>query len=107
MKKARAISPDENLEAHAAMFANRSRSKGYLFAKDRIDDAWLAWLAEDRVKQHRRGQRSAAETQQPGAGSPRDPGERRYAAWAAAAGTTRLMAQASAPTRREEENPWS
>jgi len=107
MEKARAVSPNEDLEAHAAMFANRSRSKGYLFAKDRVDDAWLAWLAEDRVKQHRRGRQDAAETQQPGARSPRDPGERRYAAWAAAAGTTKLTARVSAPARLEGENPWS
>jgi hypothetical protein len=106
MEKARAVSPNEDLEAHAAMFANRSRSKGYLFAKGRVDDAWLAWLAEDRVKHHRRGQRDAPETQRPSVGSPRDAGERRYTAWAAAAVTQKLTTVAPAPGRPEGENPW-
>jgi hypothetical protein len=106
MDKARAVSPDEDLEAHAVMFANRSRSKGYLFARGRVDQAWLAWLAEDRLKQHRKGRVDTPGLQRPGMGQPRDPGERRFAAWAAAADGPKLPMGAPTPRRPEGENPW-
>lgn len=33
--------------AHATHFAAKSRSRGYRYRRDNIDDAWVAWLCED------------------------------------------------------------
>jgi hypothetical protein len=106
LNKARTISPNEDLEAHAVMFANRSRSKGYVFARGRVDEAWLGWLAEDRVKNHRKGRCDSLETPRPGVRASREPGARRFAAWAAAAAAPKMRAGVLAPGRPEGENPW-
>jgi hypothetical protein len=107
MGRARTISPDEDLETHAVMFANRSRSKGYVFARGRVDEAWLAWLAEDRLKHLRKGRPDTPDLHRPGIGPKRDPGDRRFAAWAVAAAAPKLKAGAAVPGRAEAENPWT
>jgi hypothetical protein len=106
MERARTLSPDEDLSTHAAMFASRSRAKNYLYATDRIDDAWLAWLAEDRLKHHRKARPDAPAIRAVGLGSSGDPGAKRYAAWAAAASVPKLRTVMPPPGRQEAENPW-
>ena len=99
--RAKALCPGMDLEAHAVMFASRSRSKGYRYTAGRIDDAWLSWLAEDRFKQGARddGGRSAGRD-----GGTRDAGERRFMAWAAAASTPRVDQERD--ERSARDNPW-
>lgn len=105
MAKAGTFCPGTDLEAHAMMFASRSRSKGYRYAHGGLDDAWLAWLAEDRLKHglDGGGRRSAERSGSARDGS-RDVGERRFAAWANAAAAPRVgMARPERPAR---DNPW-
>ncbi len=101
MAKAKALCPRMDLEAHAVMFASRSKSKGYHYATGRIDDAWLSWLAEDRLKEGSRsgGRRTAGQ-----AGGTRGEGERRFMAWAAAAAAPRAGQDRDEPPARD--NPW-
>ena len=44
------LCPDADLEEHTARFVSRCRSKGCKFVRSGIDDAWLAWLLEDRQR---------------------------------------------------------
>jgi hypothetical protein len=108
MARARTLRPDEDLEAHAVMFASRSRAKDYRYAAGQIEDAWLSWLAEDRIKAHRTRKVADEPPRRVNIDSRRDPGERRFAAWATAAATPRqrATAPAPAPTRAETDNPW-
>lgn len=100
--KARSLCPETDLEAHAAMFVARCRSKGYLYVADGMDDAWLSWLAEDRLKGATRIAGQQATRQGRGV---REAGDRRFAAWAAAATAPRMgKVQASKPTN---DNPWN
>ncbi len=105
IEAARVLSPDADLEAHAMMFAARSRAKGYLWRQGRMNDAWLAWLAEDRIRD---GQRERRRAERPIESRPRerpgDAGGKRFAAWAKAAESPRL--RTSTPVRSEDENPW-
>ena len=106
MLRACTISPDVDLATHAVMFASRSRSKGYLYTPGRVDEAWIAWLAEDRLKYHRSG-RSGPEDRRPHRmAPPLDPGEKRFAAWATAAAAPKLGSEPPLPGRKEAENPW-
>ncbi len=103
--RAAMLSPSTDLQAHIVKFVSRSRSKGYLYPAEGRDDAWLSWLAEDRLKEgahtsgHRSDDGSRART-----GSC-DPGDRRLAAWAAAASTPR-MGRIDIP-KPTAENPWN
>jgi len=105
MEAARALCPDADLEAHAMMFTARSRAKGYLWRQDCMDDAWLAWLAEDRIRD---GQRERRRAERATASKPQErtshAGERRFAAWAKAAANPKLGTSTS--ERSEDNNPW-
>ncbi len=78
--------------AHA-LFVSRCRSKGYRFAPHGIDDAWLAWLIEDRQRARERAQERVARHPAPVAGAevpatrPSGYGHRydRFTAWGVAA----------------------
>jgi hypothetical protein len=101
MEAAQGLCPAVNLETHAAMFAAKCRSKGYQYLPDGIDDAWLAWLLEDRLRDDNR-------RVQPGKHAlprarvstvrltPSDIAQQRFEAWAASAAAPPL------PTA----NPW-
>lgn len=104
IQTARSLSPDEDLTAHAIMFLSRSRAKDYRYAEDRIDEAWLAWLAEDRLKEHRKERVRDDRHHQTSMESPRDAEERRFAVWAAAVPAPKV--RVSTPARSEAENPW-
>ena len=87
------LCPDADLEEHTARFVSRCRAKGYKFARHGIDDAWLAWLLEDRQRARERAQERAALRPLPGAGATAHAarssglGHRhdRFAAWGVAA----------------------
>lgn len=100
------LRPDEDLEAHVLMFASRSRANGYLYASGQVDQAWLGWLAEDRLRERRKGRTGDDARAWANSGPPRDAGERRFAAWAAAAAVPRAKARAPTKARREADNPW-
>ncbi len=47
---AQRLCPAIDVATHATMFSAKSRSKGYAYLPEGIDDAWLAWLMEDRLR---------------------------------------------------------
>jgi hypothetical protein len=106
MEKARALMPEEDLAAHAIMFASRCKANGYQYVRGQVDEAWLGWLAEDRLKQHKKGREGPKDRGTGSLGMLQDHKERRFAAWAAAAAAPRLKTTTPACTEPELANPW-
>jgi len=94
------LCPEADLDEHTTLFVSRCRSKGYRFASSGMDDAWLAWLLEDRRKARERAQgraedraaRAAAVAAEqahdrhvPAGGGGASSRHDRFAAWAVAA----------------------
>jgi len=100
-KAAKGLCPAVDLKAHALMFAAKCRAKGYHYLPDAIDDAWLAWLLEDRLRSDNRRDQPRNKTPH-GADSgavrltPHEIAQQRLSAWASAAIAPPL------PT----DNPW-
>jgi hypothetical protein len=92
---AKTLCPAVDLDAHAVMFAAKSRSKGYHYLTNAIDDAWLAWLLEDGMRNDV-GKNPQRKNVGPGAPfttvrlSPYEIAEQRFAAWAASAASPPL-----------------
>jgi hypothetical protein len=90
MVTAKGLCPAVDLDAHAVMFAAKCRSKGYRYLPDGIDDAWLAWLVEDRLRDDDRKAQPRNHAP-PGAHvgtvrlTPHEIAQQRLAAWAASA----------------------
>jgi len=95
MGAAKALCPKVDLNAHAAMFAAKSRSKGYQYLANGIDDAWLAWLLEDSMRDDVRKTRQRKNVT-PVRLTPYEIAEQRFVAWGASAAAPPL------PTA----NPW-
>ena len=105
MARARLLCPDTDLQAHVIKFVSRCRSKGYLYQADARDDAWLSWLAEDTLKEGAHAKGRGAEECTRSRRTTRDPGDRRFTAWAVAASAPRLE-RAEGP-RPPADNPWN
>ena len=105
MTRATTLCPNTDLQVHVVKFVTRCRSKGYLYQADGRDDAWLSWLAEDRLKDEARAKGSSAREDTRARSTPSDPGDRRFAAWATAASAPRL--EVAAGTRLSADNPWN
>jgi hypothetical protein len=97
-QRASLLYPEIDLAVHAAMFVHKCRAKNYRCMPGRLDDLWLSWVANDRLRDEKDIRSASAKSSKPSATLRRtDRAEERFDAWAMAA-----MTKATRST-----DPWS
>jgi Helix-turn-helix domain len=97
-QRANLLYPEIDLAVHAAMFVHKCRAKNYRCMPGRLDDLWLSWVANDRLRDEKDIRSVSAKSSKLGATlRAADRAEERFDAWAMAA-----MMKATRPT-----DPWS
>jgi Helix-turn-helix domain len=97
-KRASLLYPEIDLAVHAAMFVHKCRAKNYRCVPGRLDDLWLSWVANDRLRDDKDTRSASVKSSKPGATlRPAERAEERFDAWAMAA-----MTKATRST-----DPWS
>jgi hypothetical protein len=97
-KRASLLHPEIDLAVHAAMFVHKCRAKNYRCIPGRLDDLWLSWVANDRLRDDKEAKPALTRPNKTGATlRPAERAEERFNAWAMAS-----MARANRST-----DPWS
>jgi Helix-turn-helix domain len=87
-KRASLLYPEIDLAVHAAMFVHKCRAKNHRCMPGRLDDLWLSWVANDRLRDDKDIRSAPTKSSKSGASPrPADRAEERFDAWAMAAMT--------------------